>query len=123
MFIQLNHTIIPCADKKISAHFYQRLFNLQKPYKVARFHAMKLNDDLTFLFDYQEDFSTLHFAFKVDDEYFETIFNNIKKEKLYYGSDAYDLENMEINHWHEGKGVYFRDPNGHILELLTQDKD
>lgn len=123
MLIQLNHTIIPCADKKISALFYHRIFNFKKPYKMEHFHAVTVNKELTLLFDYSEDFSTLHFAFKVDNEYFESIFKNIKKEKLYYGSDAAHLENRQLNHWHGGKGVYFRDPNGHILELLTQDKD
>jgi catechol 2,3-dioxygenase-like lactoylglutathione lyase family enzyme len=26
---------------------------------------------------------------------------------------------MEINHRHGGRGFYFRDPNGHLLEVLT----
>jgi hypothetical protein len=25
-----------------------------------------------------------------------------------------------LNAWHGGTGFYFRDPNGHILELLTR---
>jgi catechol 2,3-dioxygenase-like lactoylglutathione lyase family enzyme len=30
-------------------------------------------------------------------------------------------DDMKINNWNGGRGVYFRDPNGHLLELLTRD--
>ena len=51
----------------------------------------------------------------------QAIFEIDEKEKLLYGSDAYDLENKKLNQWHAGRGLYFRDPNGHVLELLTKE--
>ena len=45
----------------------------------------------------------------------------MKAEGLIYGSEPWTPENMEINHWNGGRGVYFRDPNRHLLELLTHD--
>ncbi len=48
-------------------------------------------------------------------------FGRVKAEGLIYGSEPWTPENMEINHWNGGRGVDFRDPNGHLLELLTRD--
>ena len=123
MSIELNHTIIPCSDKVISSNFYVRILNFEAMGKVEKFHGVKVNEKLTLLFDYQDDFNSVHLAFKVDETIFDTIFKNVKKEKLLYGSDPYDLENKKINKWHGGRGFYFRDPNGHILELLTKERE
>ena len=121
MKIELNHTIIPCSDKKISSNFYARILNFKDLGKFEHFRAVKVNKKLTLLFNYSSDFDTLHFAFKVNDKTFDTIFENIKKEKLFFGSDPFNLENKKLNHRNGGQGIYFRDPNGHILELLTKD--
>jgi hypothetical protein len=45
----------------------------------------------------------------------------VKAEGLTYGSGPFTPEDMKINNWNGGRGVYFRDPNGHLLELLTKD--
>jgi catechol 2,3-dioxygenase-like lactoylglutathione lyase family enzyme len=45
----------------------------------------------------------------------------VKALSLVYGSSPRSLEDGTINHWNGGRGVYFRDPNGHVLELLTRD--
>ena len=123
MAIELNHTIIPSADKVIASSFYARIFGFECLGKVDKFYAVKVNETLNLLFDEYSEFNVHHYAFKVDDETFEIIFNRLQDEQIIYGSDAYDLENMQLNHWHGGRGVYFRDPNGHILELLTRSEE
>jgi hypothetical protein len=37
-----------------------------------------------------------------------------------YGSGPRDLDDMQINNRRGGRGVYFVDRDGHILELLTR---
>lgn len=120
MKIELNHTIIPSADKIVASSFYCRVLEFECLGKNGHFIAVRVNEELTLDFRDMEEFGVHHYAFKVDDEAFDKIFNNIKKEGLRYGSDPYDLENKKCNNWHGGRGVYFRDPNGHILELLTK---
>ena len=39
---------------------------------------------------------------------------------LTYAADPAYRRPGEINHREGGRGVYFRDPNGHNLELLTR---
>ena len=60
-----------------------------------------------------------HYAFKVSESEFDTIFSRIQAEGIAYGSGPYSPDDMKINHRGGGHGVYFCDPNGHLLELLT----
>jgi catechol 2,3-dioxygenase-like lactoylglutathione lyase family enzyme len=64
-------------------------------------------------------FETHHYAFKVSEEDFNAIFGRVQAEGIPYGSGPYALEDQKINQRGGGRGVYFRDPNGHVLELLT----
>ena len=70
-------------------------------------------------FDNREGFEHHHYAFHVTDEDFDAIFERVKAEGLAYGSDPRAQDNMEINTRRGGRGFYFKDPNGHSLELLT----
>jgi catechol 2,3-dioxygenase-like lactoylglutathione lyase family enzyme len=118
--IELNHTIVPAHDKVASAAFFARIFGL--PYQEephGYFAAVRVNESLTLDFANSTKFEIHHYAFKVSDGDFDTIFARIKSEGMSYGSGPNALADMNINHRGGGRGVYFRDPNGHILELLT----
>ena len=120
MAIELNHTIVPAHDKVASATFFARVFGLayqEEPH--AYFAAVRVNESLTLDFANSTKFEIHHYAFKVSEDDFDAIFARIKTEGLPYGSEPNALANMDINHRAGGRGVYFRDPNGHILELLT----
>ncbi|HLI79742.1 MAG TPA: hypothetical protein VKV03_07150, partial [Candidatus Binataceae bacterium] len=72
-------------------------------------------------FDNRTSFQPQHYAFKVGEPEFDEIFGRVKAEGLTYGSGPFTPDDMKINNWNGGRGVYFRDPNGHLLELLTKD--
>jgi catechol 2,3-dioxygenase-like lactoylglutathione lyase family enzyme len=69
-----------------------------------------------------ESFEPSHYAFKVSEAEFDEIFGRITRAGLVYGSAPFSPEDMKINGWNGGRGVYFRDPSGHLLELLTRDE-
>jgi catechol 2,3-dioxygenase-like lactoylglutathione lyase family enzyme len=122
MAIELNHHIVPARDKEASALFYERIFGLKYEGPLGHFAPIKLpGQNLTLDFDNREKFQTAHYAFKVSEREFDEIFARVKDEVGVWGSEPFQPENMEINHWNGGRGVYFRDPNGHLLELLTRD--
>ena len=123
MEITLNHTIVPSHDRLESAKFYERIFGFEFVKEWGHFAVLKVNSTLTFDFMNKEDFNWHHYAFKVSDEEFDTIFKRVEEEGLDYGSGPRSLDNGEINHDYGGRGVYFKDPNGHILEILTVDYD
>jgi catechol 2,3-dioxygenase-like lactoylglutathione lyase family enzyme len=120
MTIELNHTIVPARDKIASAKFFARIFGLAFDDTAVGFFApVRVNETLTFDFDEADDFDIHHYAFHVSDPEFDAIFGRIKADGLPYGSEPFSREDMQINHRGGGRGVYFCDPNGHILELLT----
>ncbi len=123
MEITLNHTIVNSHDKIKSAKFYERVFGFDFLKVWGHFAVVKVNSTLTLDFMDREKFSRQHYAFKVSEEDFDRIFENIKKENIPYGSNPAATDNMKINHHYGGRGVYFPDPNGHSLEILTADYD
>jgi catechol 2,3-dioxygenase-like lactoylglutathione lyase family enzyme len=80
---------------------------------------VRINDTLTLLFDDQEKFESHHYAFHVSDAEFDAILGRIREAKLTYGSAPWSLDDGKLNDWNGGRGVYFRDPDGHVLELMT----
>ena len=120
MSIELNHTIVPAQDKEKSAKFFAEIFGLKFEGLSGHFAPVKVNDALTFDFDNRSSFESHHYAFHVSDDDFDGIFARIKKAGLKYGSDPFDQANGKMNHWRGGRGLYFHDPDGHSLELMTR---
>jgi catechol 2,3-dioxygenase-like lactoylglutathione lyase family enzyme len=118
--ITLNHTIVPARDKEASAQFFAEIFGLTYAGLVGHFAPVVVNDTLTLDFDTRDRFESHHYAFHVSDAEFDAIFDRIKSVGIRYGSGPRALEDGQINTRRGGRGVYFRDPNGHILELLTR---
>ena len=118
MTIVLNHAIVPARDKVAAAKFFAHIFGLKRG-RTGYFAPVQVNKTLTLLFDDNSKFKSHHYAFHVSDREFDAIFRRIKKDKIAFGSAPWSLEDGELNDWGGGRGVYFRDPNGHVLELMT----
>ncbi len=119
MSIVLNHTIVPARDKDEAAAFFARIFGLEYQ-DAGHFAAVRVNDELTLDFDTRSNVEPQHYAFHVSEEDFDAIFGRIDAEGIVYGSLPWSIDDMKINRRRGGRGVYFRDPDGHVLELLTQ---
>jgi catechol 2,3-dioxygenase-like lactoylglutathione lyase family enzyme len=122
MAIELNHLIVPVRDKEEAARFYERIFGFRREKPMGPFAPVRLPDQgLTLDFDTWESPPEQHYAFKVSEAEFDAIFGRVVAEGLAYGSGPGSPEDGETNRWNGGRGVYFRDPSGHLLELLTRD--
>ena len=121
MEITLNHTIVPSYDKVKSTEFYARIFGFKYIGKFARFIVIRVNKTLCLDFSNSDKFEPHHYAFKVSEQDFDTIFERLNTENIIHGSGPYNPDDMKINHDNDGRGVYFRDANGHLLEILTTD--
>ena len=120
MAITLNHTIVPAHDKEASAKFFAHMFGLKYEGAMSHFAPVRINETLTLDFDNWEHFEMHHYAFQVGDAEFDAIFGRIKEAGIPYGSGPFSQEDRQINTRRGGRGVYFKDPNGHVLELLTR---
>ena len=117
--IELDHTIVPSRDKEAAARFFSRIFGLSYNGPVSHFAPVRVNENLTLDFDEASGFESHHYAFKVSEVEFDAIFGRIRADGVIHGSGPRSSEDMQINHRHGGRGVYFRDPDGHLLEILT----
>jgi len=118
MTITLNHTIVPARDKAAAAKFFADIFGLKRG-RSSYFAPVRINKSLTLLFDDDNKFESHHLAFHVSDREFDAILRRIKAAKIVFGSAPWRLDDGQLNDWNGGRGVYFRDPNGHVLELMT----
>ncbi|HZB93612.1 MAG TPA: VOC family protein [Stellaceae bacterium] len=119
MSIVLDHTIVPTRDKEASARFFARIFGLAYGGTVSHFAPVRVNEALTLDFDTVAEFKPHHYAFKVGEAEFDDIFDRVQCERIPYGSGPFSADNMDIYRHNGGRGFYFRDPNGHLLEVLT----
>lgn len=121
MEITLNHTIVPSHDNVKSAKFYERIFGFEFVKEWGHFAVVKVNETLTLDFMNKEEFSSIHYAFKVSDQKFDEILERLVTEKIPIGSGPRSLDDGKINHNDGGRGVYFKDYDGHVLEIITTD--
>lgn len=121
MTIVLNHTIVPSRDKHAAARFFARIFGLDYAGASGHFAPVRVNDALTLDFDDAGDgFDSHHYAFHVSDVEFDAILARVQAEGIAWGSAPGSLDNRRLNDWNGGRGFYFRDPDGHVLELMTR---
>lgn len=121
MSIKLNHTIVYCKDKVASANFLVEILGLASPKPFSHFLSVELANDVTLDFaNVDHEFSGQHYAFLVSEEEFDKIFERIKKRSLQYWADPFHQSSGEINRRDNGRGLYFNDPSGHNLEILTR---
>jgi catechol 2,3-dioxygenase-like lactoylglutathione lyase family enzyme len=119
MPITLNHTIVPSHDKEQSARFFARIFGLSYSGPMGHFAQVRVNDDLALDWDDRAHFEGHHYAFVVSNEEFDAIFGRLRDEQVLYGSGPNASRDGEINHRRGGRGLYFSDPDGHLLEIMT----
>ena len=119
MPITLNHTIVPSHDKENAARFFARIFGLSYAGPVGHFAQVRVNGELALDYDNRDRFEAHHYAFVVSDQEFDDIFGRLAAEGVAYGSGPGSASDGQINHRRGGRGLYFADPDGHLLEIMT----
>jgi catechol 2,3-dioxygenase-like lactoylglutathione lyase family enzyme len=122
MTIKLNHTIVHSLDQRAAADFFASVFGLRKPVPFGPFLGVQVGNEVTldFLNADGMEIQMQHYAFLVSEQEFDEIFGRIKARRLKYWADPGRTQEGSINHHFGGRGVYFQDPSGHLLEIITQ---
>ena len=116
----LNHIINPAKDKDASAAFLADILGVEAGPQWGPFRPVQTSNGVTLDFVDSKDVRTQHYAFLVDDAEFDAGFAKIKAQGVPYFADPHRQQPGAINHHWGGRGVYFEDPNGHLLELITK---
>ena len=120
----LDHTIVPVRDRSEAVEFYTRILGFEDLGEMGPFLAVRVNDTLNLDFIKSDDFKSIHYAFAMGPQEFESSFAKVKESSIPYGDSPFDMENMKgpgmtMGAKGQGKAVYFKDPSGHVLEIKT----
>ena len=121
MAIELNHTIVHTRDKRAAAQFASEILGLPAPAAFGPFLGVQTANGVTL--DYLETDEPIlveHYAFLVSEPEFDQIFERIRARNLTYWADPHRTQPNRINTRDHGRGLYFEDPSGHLLEILTR---
>lgn len=121
MSVDLNHTIVSARDRDASARFLTEILGLAAPMPFGPFMVVETANGVSLDFAEAEDeIHSQHYAFLVSEPEFDEIFGRIRERELPYWADPARRRAGEINRNDGGRGVYFPDPNGHLLEIITR---
>jgi catechol 2,3-dioxygenase-like lactoylglutathione lyase family enzyme len=120
MAIQLNHTIVAARDRQQSARFLSEMLGLPAPMRLDPFDIVQVGETSLDFIETMEEIQPQHYAFLVTEAEFDQIFARIQRANLDYWADPSRQTRGEINTWDGGRGVYWEDPNGHLLEIITR---
>ncbi|MFC0546330.1 VOC family protein [Kutzneria chonburiensis] len=122
MPVTFNHTIIPCRDREATARFYRDLFELPEAPSWGPFTNIQMSDGVLIQFAAPplDEIQMHHYAFLVDDELFDRARQRLLDQGVRTWADPFQQQPDKINTEHGGRGVYFFDPAGHGLEMITR---
>ncbi|MGV9744977.1 VOC family protein [Rhodococcus zopfii] len=121
MAVELNHTIVHATDRDASARFFADILGLAAPKPFGPFQVVQVDNDVSL--DFMSGSGPVrpqHYAFLVGESEFDEIFGRIRERGLPYWADPMHRRSGEINTNDGGRGVYWDDPDGHSLEILTR---
>lgn len=121
MSTELNHIIIWCADQKRSSAFLADILGRPAPKPFAHFLVVDMDNGVSLDFMEKEGkISPQHYAFLIGEADFDAAFARIQAAGLAYWADPARTRPSEINVQDGGRGVYFHDPDQHLLEIITR---
>ncbi|MGK8523302.1 VOC family protein [Nocardia asteroides] len=123
MSVQFDHTIVGCQDHRVSAEFWADILGLPIGEPWGPFIPISLPGGVTFDFANVPppvtEIQPQHYAFLLSEAEFDAAYAKIRRYRVDHWADPQQQRPGEINHNDGGRGVYFLDPSGHFLELIT----
>ena len=121
MVAQLNHTIVWCSNQSASAKFLAEMLGQPAPTRFGHFDVVALDNGVSLDFAAAEGaIRRQHYAFLISEAEFDAVLGRIKDRGLDHWADPMRSRPGQINHHDGGRGVYFPDPDGHLLEVITR---
>jgi catechol 2,3-dioxygenase-like lactoylglutathione lyase family enzyme len=123
MPVHLNHTIVNVRDKAEAATFLADILGVPSPTSYGPFLVVQVDNDVSLDFvDVGVDGTVhpQHYAFLVSEAEFDEILGRIRVRGLTHWADPFRRHPNKINTDDGGRGMYWQDPNGHMLEIITR---
>lgn len=121
MSVQLNHTIVWCRDKLRSTSFLTDILGLPRPIPFGQMLVVQLENGVSLdFFESDRTISMQHYAFLLGEDEFDQVFTRIRDRGLRYWADPGKQREGDTYLHNSGRGFYFDDPDGHLLEVMTR---
>jgi catechol 2,3-dioxygenase-like lactoylglutathione lyase family enzyme len=121
MSVELNHTIVAAKDRQVSAEFLAGILGLEVGPAWGPFLPVATNNGVALDFATSSGpITTQHYAFLVSEEEFDSCFERLQAAGVTYFPEPTLSRPGEINHNDGGRGLYFLDPAGHGMEIITR---
>lgn len=122
MAVTFNHTIAHSRNPQESSRFLTEILGLPAPTRFGPFFVVALRNgvSLDFLEAGEDPIAAQHYAFLIGERDFDEVFARIRARGLDHWADPHKNKPGEINRNDGGRGVYFDDPDGHLLEIFTR---
>lgn len=121
MAVKLNHTIVEARDRDQTADYLVDTLGLPPASTFGPFRVVQLSNDISLdIVQTDGPVRSQHYAFLVTEEEFDQIWNRIKDQGVTHWADPFHQQAGEINTNDGGRGLYWSDPNGHNLEIITR---
>lgn len=122
MSVELNHTIVHSRDNRESAEFLAGLLGLEVGTEWGPFIPVELSNGVTLDFATipAESITSQHYAFLISEAEFDAAWQRLREAGLTYYADPHRKLPGEINRNDGGRGLYFMDPAGHGMEIITR---
>ena len=119
--VELNHTIVHVRDNQAAATWVAELLGLPAPTPFGHFQVVAVTNGVSLDYlSHDGDFDRQHYAFLVTEDDFDEIFGRITARGMDHWADPARSQPGRINHHDGGRGVYFEDLDGHLLEIITR---
>src|SRR5215470_6622342 len=119
--VDLNHTIVACKDQQRSAAFLTEILGLPAAARLGRFLVVATDNGVSLDFaETDAAITSQHYAFLTSEDEFTAIFDRVTERGIKYWADPRRSRAGEINRNDGGRGVYFADPDGHMMEVITR---
>lgn len=122
MSILLDHMIVPARNRVAAARQLAELLGVPwaEQAAIGPFSPVFVSASLTLDFDeWPEPLPRQHYCFRVSEEDFDAILGRIQAAGLAYRSTPGGEDDGKINPAFGGRLVYWREPEGHVWEVLT----
>jgi catechol 2,3-dioxygenase-like lactoylglutathione lyase family enzyme len=121
MIVRLNHTIVEAQHRDETADFLVDILGLQPAMTFGPFRVVVLGNDVSLdVVQASGPVHPQHYAFLVGEDDFDRIWSRIKERGLTFWADPFHRQAGRINTNDGGRGLYWADPNGHNLEIITR---
>jgi len=121
MSVKLNHTIVHASDRDATAAFLTGILGLPEAKPYGPFLVVEVDNEVSLdVVQDQGPIAAQHYAFLVSEDDFDAIFGRVEEAGLPYWADPFHRVPGKVNTNDGGRGVYWDDPDGHSLEIITR---